>query len=64
MPKQISDVTEFIRLSDNAIECRVKKSGKIVKLKLRTPKELCTIKLDAKKADDVLKKISCEVIEL
>jgi hypothetical protein len=64
MPKQISDVKEFIQLSTNAIECRIKRSEKFVKLKLRTPKELCTIKLDVKKTDDVLNKIKCEKIEL
>ncbi len=64
MPKQISDVKEFIQLSNNAIECRIKRSEEFVKLKLRTPKELFTIKLDVKKTDDVLNKIKCEKIEL
>ena len=64
MPRQISDFKEFIQLSNNAIECRIKRSEKFVKLKLRTSKELYTIKLDAKKTDDVLNKIKCEKIEL
>lgn len=64
MPKQISDVKEFIQLSNTATECRIKRSEKFVKLKLRTPKELYTITLDEKKSDDVLNKIKCEKIEL
>ncbi|MCW4033693.1 MAG: 60S ribosomal protein L38 [Candidatus Bathyarchaeota archaeon] len=64
MPKQITDVKGFILLSNNAIECRIKRSEKFIKLKLRTPKELYTLKLDAKKSDDVLNKIKCEKIEL
>lgn len=64
MPKQITDVKEFIQLSNNAIECRIKRSEKFIKLKLRTPKELYTLKLDVKKSDDVLNKIKCEKIEL
>lgn len=64
MPKQISDVKEFIQLSNNAIECRIKRSEKFVKLKLRTPRELYTIKLDVEKSDDILNKIKCEKIKL
>jgi len=64
MPKQISDVKEFIQLSNNAIECRIKRSEKFIKLKLRTPKKLYILKLDVKKSDDVLNKIKCEKIEL
>jgi hypothetical protein len=64
VPKQISDVKEFIQLSNDAIECRIKRSEKFVKLKLSTSKKLYTIKLDVKKSDDVLDKIKCEKIEL
>ena len=64
MPREVSDMKEFIQLSTNARECRVRRSGKHVKLKLRTPKELFTIKLEANKAEEVIKNIECEIIEV
>jgi len=35
----------------------------VVKLKLRTPSKLYTIKLDAERAAEVLRQVKCEVIE-
>lgn len=64
MPKEITNVDEFLKLSERASECRVKKSGESTKLKLRTPKDLYTIKLEAKAADELLAKISCAKVEL
>jgi hypothetical protein len=63
MPAEISDTEEFVRISERAEECRVKRLQDTVKLKLRTPSKLYTIKLDAEKAADVLKQLKCEVIE-
>mgnify|MGYP001110049521 FL=1 len=63
MPAEISDVKEFIRISERAEECRVKRLEDVVKLKLRTPSKLYTIKLDAEKAAEVLKELKCEVVE-
>jgi len=63
MPSEISDSEEFLRISERASECRVKRLKDIVKLKLRTPKQLYTIQVDPVKAADLLKQIRCEVIE-
>ena len=63
MPAEVSDIEEFIRISERAGECRVKRREDIVKLKLRTPSKLYTIKLGADQAADVLKRVKCEVIE-
>jgi large subunit ribosomal protein L38e len=63
MPAEVSDIEEFVRISERAEECRVKRREDIVKLKLRTPRKLYTIKLGAEQAADVLKRVKCEVIE-
>jgi hypothetical protein len=41
----------------------VKRLKDVVKLKLRTPKQLYTIKVDPDKAGELMKQIKCEVIE-
>jgi len=63
MPAQISDVEEFVRISERAEECRVKRLEDVVKLKLRTPSRLYTMKLNAEEAAEVLKRLKCEVVE-
>lgn len=63
MPSEIANTDEFVRLSERASECRVKRLKDIVKLKLRTSKRLYTINLDPEKAAEVLKLVKCEVIE-
>lgn len=63
LPTEIGDVEELVRISERAEECRVKRLRDTVKLKLRTPTKLYTIKLDAEKAATVLKQLKCEVIE-
>lgn len=64
MPAEISDVDRFIKLSENASECRVKRLEKEVKLKIRTPGRLYTIKLDVARAEEVLKQVKCEIREV
>ena len=63
MPAEVADTEEFVRISERAVECRVKRLKDVVKLKLRTPKELYTIKVGPDKAAEMLKQIRCEVIE-
>lgn len=63
MPSQISDVEEFVRISERAEECRVKRLEDAVKLKLRTPSKLYTIRLNAEEAAEVVKRLKCEVVE-
>jgi len=63
MPTEVSDREEFVKLSERATECRVKRLQDTVRLKLRTPRQLYTIKVDPQKAAEMLKQIRCEVIE-
>ncbi len=63
MPTEISDTDEFLRVSERATECRVKRLKDIVKLKLRTASQLYTIQIDPEQAAALLKQIRCEVIE-
>jgi hypothetical protein len=63
MPTEISDTEQFVRISERATECRVKRLKDIVKLKLRTASQLYTIKIDPEQAAVLLKQIRCEVIE-
>ncbi len=64
MPKEIKDVDKFLELSNNAIECRVKRVKDVVKLKLRTAKYLYTLKVEPDDAEELIKKIKCQVIEV
>ncbi len=63
MPTEISDTEEFLRISERATECRVKRLKAVVKLKLRTSSQLYTIQIDPERAAALLKQIRCEVIE-
>lgn len=63
MPSELTDTEEFVKISERATECRVKRLKDIVKLKLRTPKQLYTLRVDPNKAAELLKLIRCEVIE-
>ena len=63
MPTEISDTEQFVKISERATECRVKRLKDIVKLKLRTTRQLYTIKIDPEQAAVLLKQIKCEVIE-
>jgi large subunit ribosomal protein L38e len=63
MPSEIADSGEFVRISERASECRVKRLKNEVKLKLRTRSKLYTIRLEPDKAAEILKQVKCEVIE-
>ena len=63
LPKEITDQDEFVKMSEKALECRVKRYENTVKLKLRTTRQLYTLKVDPTKAAELLKQIKCEVIE-
>ena len=60
MPKEIRDVEEFIRLSEKAEYCLVKKAKKedTVKLKIRTKRYLYTLKTNLKKLTRFLKTLN------
>ena len=63
MPKQITDVDKFLEMTEDAEECRVKRGGDKVKLKLRTTRYLYTIILEPQKAEEVLQQVKCQVVE-
>ena len=64
MPAEISDVEKFVAISAKAEYCSVKRLKETVKLKLRTPSKLYTIKVEPLKADEVIKKLKCKIEEL
>jgi ferritin-like protein len=64
MPKEIFDVDKFIEISENAEYCNIKRLKQIVKLKLRTPRKLITLKVDPTKAEEIVKKLHCEIREI
>jgi hypothetical protein len=64
MPKEIFDVDKFIEIADHAEYCSIKRLEREVKLKLRTPKKLYTIKVNPPKAEEIVKKLRCEIREI
>jgi len=61
---EVFDVEEFVKLSEKAKHCTVKRSKDVVKLKLRTGRYLYTLKVDPAKAGEILKQLKCEVREI
>jgi len=64
MPSEIFDVEKFVALSAKAKYCQVKRLKETVKLKLRTPSTLYTLKVEPLKADETIKKLKCEIQEI
>ncbi|MHA1722437.1 MAG: hypothetical protein ACTSXW_05090 [Candidatus Baldrarchaeia archaeon] len=64
MPKEIKNAEKFLEIAKRAIECRVKRLGDVVKLKLRTKRYLYTLKTTPEEAENLLKRIQCEIVEL
>jgi hypothetical protein len=64
MPSEIFDVEKFVAMSANAKYCSVKRLKETVKLKLRTPNMLYTLKVEPLKAEETIKKLKCEIQEL
>lgn len=64
MPSEIFDVDKFIEISERAEYCMVKRLKEVVKLKLRTSRRLYTLKVDPSKAEEVIKKLHCEIREI
>jgi len=62
MPAEVFDPEEFIRISERADYCMVKRSGDVVKLKLRTPGKLYTLKVKPEEADAIISRLKCEVV--
>ncbi|MEM0111752.1 MAG: 50S ribosomal protein L38e [Candidatus Parvarchaeota archaeon] len=51
-------------MSKRAKYCIVKRLKDVVKLKLRTSRMLYTIKVDPSKAEEVIKRLQCEIREI
>ena len=64
MPSEIFDVEKFVAISAKAKYCQVKRLKETVKLKLRTPSRLYTLKVEPLKADETIKKLKCEIQEI
>ena len=63
MPSEITDVDKFVAMSAKAKYCSVKRLKDTVKLKLRTPSKLYTLKIEPLRADEIIKKLQCEIRE-
>lgn len=64
MPSEIFDLEEFVEISERAEYCAVKRLKDIVKLKLRTARRLYTLKAEPTKAEEIIKKLQCEIREI
>ena len=64
MPEEVFDPEIFVQHSERAEYCAIKRLKKTVKLKLRTPKRLYTLKVSPTKAEEIVKKMRCEIREL
>jgi hypothetical protein len=64
MPAEIFDVDEFIEIAERADYCNIKRLEREVKLKLRTSKKLFTLKVNPIKAEEIVKKLRCEIREI
>jgi hypothetical protein len=51
MPSEITDVDKFVALSAKAKYCSVQRLKDSVKLKLRTPNQLYTLKIEPLRSD-------------
>ena len=64
MPSEVINAEEFVGLSERADYCAVKRLKDVVKLKLRTRSRLYTLKVEPTKAEEVIKKLQCEIREI
>jgi len=64
MPSEMFDVEKFVAMSAKAEFCSVKRLKGTVKLKLRMPSRLYTLKVEPLKAEETIKKLKCKIEEL
>jgi hypothetical protein len=64
MPEEVFNLDKFVQISERSEYCDIKRLKRIVKLKLRTSKRLYTLKVDPTKAEEVVKKLRCEIREV
>jgi len=64
MPSEVFDAEKFVEISGRAEYCAVNRRKDSVKLKLRTPKQLYTLKAEPAKAEEIIKRLQCEIREI
>jgi len=64
VPAEIMEAEKFVAISERAEYCLVKRLKDVVKLKLRTRSRLYTLKIAPIKAEEIIKKLQCEVREI
>lgn len=64
MPVEIFDADKFIKIAERAEYCNIKRLERVVKLKLRTSSKLFTFKVNPTKAEEIVKKLQCEIREI
>jgi len=64
MPTEIFDLDRFVEISERAEYCAVKRLRDVVKLKLRTARRLYTLKVEPVNAEELIKKLQCEIHEI
>jgi ferritin-like protein len=64
MPTEIFDSNRFVEISGRAEYCAVKRLKDVVKLKIRTARRLYTLKVEPVKAEELIKKLRCEIREI
>jgi ferritin-like protein len=64
MPSEIFDQDIFVEISGRAEYCAVKRLKDVVKLKLRTARRLFTLRVEPVKAEELIKKLQCEIREI
>ncbi|MFQ5941695.1 MAG: hypothetical protein ACE5KA_08375 [Nitrososphaerales archaeon] len=64
MPKQIFNKDDFIKLADGAWECLVVRREDKVKIKLRRSRLMYIYVTNSSEADEVLKEIKVDKVEL
>jgi ferritin-like protein len=64
LPAEIADAERFVAISERADYCAVKRLKDVVKLKLRTPNKLYTLKVEPLKAEELIKRLQCEIREI
>ncbi len=64
MPKQVFSKEDFLKMADGAIECLVVRRKDKVKLKLRRSRLVYTYVTNDSEANELLKSVKVNVVEL
>ena len=64
MPKQLFSKDDFLKMADGAIECLVVRRKDKVKLKLRRSRMMYIFVTNESEANDLLKSIKADTLEL